>query len=81
MTFREIGALVTATLSLLIATAPGAQALDRRTAESELKGNGFAVAVAECRDDERVVSGGYHLGDGSSDTPIVSRAKGEQRGP
>jgi len=78
MTFREIGALVAATLSLLIATAPGAQALDRRSAESELKSNGFSVAVAECRDDQRVVSGGYSLDEGSSDTPIVSRAKGER---
>lgn len=78
MKFRRTGALAVAMLSFLTATASGAHALDKRTAESEVRGNGSSVAVAECRDNERVVSGGYRLDDGSSDTPTTSKAKGER---
>lgn len=70
--------LTGAMLSFLTATASGAQALEVRIAESEVQGNGFSVAVAECRDNERVVSGGYRLEDGTSDTPTTSKAKGER---
>lgn len=78
MTTREIGGFVTATLVLLFATAPGAQALERVTATSELQGNGFSTATAECDGTERVVSGGYQVTPGSSDTPVISKAKGER---
>lgn len=71
--------LVALTVSLLIVTAPRAQALVKRTAESEVQtGQWFSVAVVRCRADERVVSGGYRLDPDSGNSPAASRAKGRR---
>src|SRR5687768_4718187 len=79
LALRGSTVLVALTVSLLIVTAPRAQALVKRTAESEVQtGQWFSVAVARCRADERVVSGGYRLDPDSGNSPATSRAKGKR---
>jgi hypothetical protein len=78
MTTRGFTVLATVMVSVFITNVAGANALVKRTAESEVQPNGFSVALAECQADERVVSGGYRLPPGDSDTPITSRAKGNR---